>query len=164
MPESDDAPGGERPRVRPELCLVRPVLSSAREVLEALASLALTHGFVRPSFGPALIAREEAYPTGLPTPVPVAIPHTDAEHVLRPALAAALLDPPVAFREMGGADREVPVRLVVALMVTDPASQVGVLSVLIGALRAPELADVLAVVDDPRSLADAVQSLITGGE
>jgi galactitol PTS system EIIA component len=153
------APGAE-PRVVAALSLVRPPLSSAAEVLQAVAALALEHGFVAPSFGDALVAREASHPTGLPTPVPVAIPHTDVEHVVRPALAAVLLDPPVPFGEMGGVGEDVDVRLVVVLMVTDPSRQVGLLSRLITALRQPTLADALADVEDPSALARAVESLM----
>lgn len=142
------------------LSLLRPPATTADEVLRAVAQQALEQGFVRDTFADALAAREHAYPTGLPTPVPVAIPHADPEHVLRPALAAVLLDPPVDFGEMGSTDRAVAVRLAVVLMVTDPSSQVGLLSQLITSLRRPDLDDVLAGVEGPAALADAVQGLL----
>lgn len=147
-------------RVVASLSLVRPPATSAAGVLRAVAEQALEQGFVRDTFADALLAREKEFPTGLPTPLPVAIPHTDPEHVLRPALAAVLLDPPVEFGEMGGADRTVAVRLAVVLMVTDPSSQVGLLSRLITALRRPDLEEALAGADTPSALADAVQRLL----
>lgn len=147
-------------RVVASLSLVRPPATSAVGVLRAVAEQALKQGFVRDTFADALLAREKEFPTGLPTPLPVAIPHTDPEHVLRPALAAVLLDPPVEFGEMGGADRTVAVRLAVVLMVTDPSSQVGLLSRLITALRRPDLKEALAGADTPSALADAVQRLL----
>lgn len=164
VPESDLPSGGgapdDEPRVVAALSLVRPPVSTAQEVLETVAALALDRGFVRPTFAEALVDRERQHPTGLPTPTPVAIPHTDVEHVVRPALAAVLLDPPVPFGEMGGMGGDVAVRLVVVLMVTDPAGQVGLLSRLITALRAPDLGAVLADVQGPDELAAAVQGLI----
>lgn len=147
-------------RVVASLSLMRPRALSAADVLRAVADQALEQGFVRDTFGDALLAREKEFPTGLPTPLPVAIPHTEPEHVLRPALAAVLLDPPVEFGEMGGADRTVAVRLAVVLMVTDPGSQVGLLSRLIMALRQPDLEATLAGADTPEALADAVQGLL----
>lgn len=158
-----DVPVGaadEGPRVVAALSLVRPRVSSAEEVLRSVAALALEQGYVRESFPDAVVQREADHPTGLPTPVPVAIPHTDTEHVVRPALAAVLLDPPVPFGEMGGAGDDVDVRLVVVLMVTDPAGQVGLLSRLITVLRQPELEQSLDGVDDPETLAARVQSLL----
>jgi PTS system galactitol-specific IIA component len=147
-------------RVVASLSLVRPPATSADGILRAVAELALQQGFVRDTFADALLAREKEFPTGLPTPFPVAIPHTDTEHVLRPALAAVLLDPPVEFGEMGGADHTVAVRLAIVLMVTDPSSQVGLLSQLITALRRPDLEEALAGADTPSALADAVQGLL----
>lgn len=147
-------------RVVASLSLVRPPVISAADVLRAVADRALEQGFVRDTFGDALLAREKEFPTGLPTPLPVAIPHTSVEHVLRPALAAVLLNPPVEFGEMGGTDRTVAVRLAVVLMVTDPSSQVGLLSRLINALRRPDLEETLVGADSPEALADAVQSLL----
>jgi galactitol PTS system EIIA component len=158
--ESEVGAPADEPRVVAALSLVRPPLSSATDVLRAVAALALEHGYVAPSFADALVAREASHPTGLPTHVPVAIPHTDVEHVVRPALAAVLLDPPVPFGEMGGLGGDVAVRLVVVLMVTDPAGQVGLLSRLITALRQPTLGEALADVNDPSALAQAVESLM----
>ncbi len=59
-------------------------------------------GHVRASYKEALLAREERFPTGLPTQVmAVAIPHTDVEHVERSFISVARLAEPVAFHEMG---------------------------------------------------------------
>lgn len=146
--------------VDPTMSSVRPACTNAVEVLDHVSATALEQGRVRESFAGALRDRELSHPTGLPTPMPVAIPHADPEHVLRPGLAAVLLDPPVPFGEMGGSGETVDVRLVVVLLVTDPASQVGLLAGLIRALRRPDLAELLAHVHDPTALADAVNSLL----
>ena len=107
-----------------------------RDALAQLADHALAAGFVRDSFKDALIGREEKYPTGLPTAVPVAIPHADVEHVLRPGLAVAVLKNPVDFGEMGGADdASVAARVLVMILVTEPHDQVEQLSRLIGVFQ-----------------------------
>lgn len=137
----------------PSLCLVRPAVASATELLEALAAVALDAGYVRPSFAEALLQRERDHPTGLPTATPVAIPHVDAAHVLRPALAAATLDAPVTFREMGSADRTVEVALVVVLLVTDPGAQVATLGRLIAMFQQPDLGAAVDALTTPEDLA-----------
>lgn len=115
-------------RVQPELCLVRPTATTSTDLLRQIAALAVDAGYAEPTFGQALVDREASFPTGLPTPTPIAIPHTDVQHVRRPALAAALLEQPVEFGEMGGTpDKVVPTRLVIALLVTDPTAQVPLL-------------------------------------
>ena len=48
-------------------------------------------GMVRPTFAAALARRESNYPTGLPVSGGVAIPHTDAEHVITDTIAVATL-------------------------------------------------------------------------
>ncbi len=149
--------------VRPlaELCVVHGRASTAEGVLRELSELALSHGFVRDGHADALVEREAAYPTGLPMPVPVAIPHTDAGWVLRPALAAYVPLQPVQFGEMGSSDRTVSARLVLMLAVDDPAAQVPLLGRVLTGLRSPDLEErVLAGVTDPGDLAARLEDLL----
>lgn len=140
--------------VVPELCLIRPDVRTAPELLSALAKQAIAQGYAEATFEQALIDREATFPTGLPTPVPVAIPHTDVQHVIRPALAAALLDPPVPFGEMGGSpDKSVDVRVAIALLVTDPKAQVELLVRVLGVVQRPDWAAGFDRIDDPADLA-----------
>lgn len=145
------------------LSLVRPGLTTAGDVLRAVSGLAVEQGYVRASFLDAVVARERLFPTGLPTPLPVAIPHADAEHVVRPGLAAVTLDPPVDFGEMGGSGEVVAVRLVVVLLVDDPGAQAGLLSRLVAALRRPDLERVVAAGHDPSALVAGLSELVHGG-
>lgn len=149
--------------VVPSLSMVRPSCTTASEVLAAVAAAAVEQGFAGPGFEAALLAREAQYPTGLPTPLPAAIPHTDPEHVLRPGMAAVLLDPPVDFGEMGGSGASVAVRLVVVLLVDDPATQVRLLSQLVAVLRRPDLADRVAGCATGDELALTLRGLLGDG-
>lgn len=146
--------------VAAELCLLRPEVVSAEELLEVLARRAVEAGYVTASFSEALITREHRYPTGLPLPTPAAIPHTDAVHVLRPALAVALLDPPIAFGQMGSPERTVDCRLAVMLLVASPQAQVGVLGRVIAALQRPEWPELLSAAEDAADLALRFSGLI----
>ena len=57
------------------------------EVLTTIGDNLVNKHLVRPSFVPAIIERENEFPTGLPTAgVSVAIPHTDVEHVIQRTL------------------------------------------------------------------------------
>ncbi|EWS80399.1 PTS sugar transporter subunit IIA [Brachybacterium phenoliresistens] len=123
--------------------------ADAEGVLRALAARLLASGAVTGSFEEAVLAREAAYPTGLPTIVPAAIPHTDPEHVLRPGLAVATLQAPVAFGEMGSSGAEVQVQLVVMLVLADAHSQLAALQSLIARLQdEAAVREVLAARDD----------------
>lgn len=124
-------------RVQPALCLVRPQATTSTELLTQVAALAVEAGYAHDTFAQAIIDREVVFPTGLPTPTPIAIPHTDVQHVRRPALAAALLEPAISFGEMGGTgEATVAVRLVIALLVTDPTAQVPLLGQVLQAAQA----------------------------
>lgn len=102
-----------------------------QQVIRELGERLLRGGFVRPSFAEAVIERERLYPTGLPTPEPIALPHADVVHCLRPALAVALLSRPVSFRMMGDPAQAVAVRTVLALSVVDVPQQVRILGRLV---------------------------------
>lgn len=146
--------------VAPELCMLRPEARSAEELLAMLAQRAVDAGYAATSFPEALLARERQYPTGLPLPTPAAIPHTDAVHVLRPALAVALLDSPVSFGEMGSADRSVSCRLAVMLLVVSPKDQVNVLGRVISGLQRSDWPEVLSAAEDPADLGRRFSTLI----
>jgi PTS system galactitol-specific IIA component len=108
-----------------------------------LAGAAVEQGYARASFVDAVLEREVSFPTGLPLPVPVAIPHADARHILRPGMAALVPQAPLTFGEMGGKVRTVEAQFVLMLLVDQPSEQVVLLGRLIAALRRPDLGEVL---------------------
>jgi PTS system galactitol-specific IIA component len=88
----------------------------AGEAISFLSRSLYQAGYVKDTFEEAVLKREEEYPTGLPTVgYGVAIPHTDAEHVLKPTIAVGVLKKPVVFKEMGYPDSTVNVSLVCVL-------------------------------------------------
>ncbi|MBM7502343.1 PTS system galactitol-specific IIA component [Brachybacterium muris] len=110
--------------------------SAVEAVLRALAARLHASGAVTDGFEAAVLERERTYPTGLPTVIPAAIPHTDPEHVIEPGIAVATLREPVAFGEMGGSgEATVPVRLVVMLVLREAQAQLEALQRLIQALQ-----------------------------
>lgn len=94
------------------------------EVITALGNLLYLKGYVKKSFVKAVIDREKKYPTGLPiNEINLAIPHTDAEHVLKPAIALAVLKKPVLFKNMADPHQEVKANLVFAIALNDSHNQ-----------------------------------------
>jgi len=93
----------------------------------------------------AAIDREKQLPTGLPLAggINAAIPHTEIEHVIKPALGMATLKKPVAFQNMISPEEMVPVRLVFLLALEKPKAQVEMLqeiaSVLLNSVLVEEL-------------------------
>ncbi len=94
---------------------------SSNDVMKKLGGAVIHEGYARDDYVDALIAREEEYPTGLLMDgYGVAIPHTDASHVTKSAIAIAVLKNPVRFIQMATDDDPVDVQLVFMLVVDDP--------------------------------------------
>ena len=102
--------------------------SSSSAVIERLFEKLHAHQYVKESFLEAVLKREEVYPTGLPlAKTGVAIPHTDSEHVLKPAIAVSILKNPVIFSMMGSPDTKINVDIVLMLAISDPQKQLSML-------------------------------------
>lgn len=124
--------------------------TDSTEVLRALSARLRELGAVTDGFEEAVLVRERKHPTGLPTLVAAAIPHTDPEYVLTPGFAVAVPEHPVAFGEIGsGGERLVWAEIVIMLVLNDPASQLAALQTLVARLQEPEaVRSVLEASDD----------------
>ena len=111
---------------------------TASSAIDALQQIA-THGYkeelVEESWLDAVVAREKEFPTGLPTPIPVAIPHTDSKHVKENGVGFFRLITPVYFGEMGSVDGVIQVGAIIPLLITNPEEQVDLLMSVIGAVQ-----------------------------
>lgn len=115
------------------------VVADKWEAIEKLSALHLAKGYVREEYAAKVREREEGFPTGLPTsPFGVAIPHTWAEHCIKPAVAVGILRNSVKWLEMGSNDKELDVRIVLLLSITEPEAQVHFLRQLIDFFIVPE--------------------------
>ncbi|ALN71522.1 PTS sugar transporter subunit IIA [Aureimonas sp. AU20] len=125
-----------RTHLDPSLILLGAEARSAEEAITLLAERLEAAGRVRPSYGPAVIERERTMPTGLPLgAINAAIPHTDREHVIAPAVALAVLREPVRFASMDDPDEALPVRIVFALAISDKNGQIALLQAIMGFLQ-----------------------------
>lgn len=96
-----------------ELVLLDFEASSKEDLLVRLGEVLVAKGYVKPSYIEGVLERERNYPTGLKTEgVQVAIPHTDAIHVNKPAVLVAKLKTPVVFNEMGNDSNEVEAKII----------------------------------------------------
>lgn len=104
-------------------------------LLRQMAGRMALYGYVKEGFLESLLRREEEYPTGLclhQASCHIAIPHSDPEFVNMDAVAAAVLEKPVAFRRMDDCEQEVEVSLVIMLAIRDAGEHMQMLS---GAVR-----------------------------
>jgi len=94
------------------------------DIFYALSEMLLKSNYVKDTFYNGLVKRESKFPTGLTLgKYNVAIPHTDAIHVIKPAIAIATLKHPVTFNNMDG-DGQVEVNVVFAMVLKEPHSQI----------------------------------------
>jgi PTS system galactitol-specific IIA component len=102
------------------------VVDSA-SVITKMGEKLLNAGLVNDDFIEAVIRREEKYPTGLPTSIPVALCHTDPEYVKNSFLTVATLENPVPFHEMGSPDHIQQVRIVFFLGILEKDKHIDIL-------------------------------------
>jgi PTS system galactitol-specific IIA component len=117
---------------KPNLILTDLDVKDSCEAITRLGELLTRHGFVRDTFTTAVLEREKVFATGLPTPeYHVAIPHTDPEHVIKPAIAIAVLKDPVEFGEMGNPESKLEIHIVCMLAIQQSDSLVTILQNLV---------------------------------
>jgi PTS system galactitol-specific IIA component len=140
-------PAEERPGPSlfdPALARLGMEVSDRREAVSVLAEAMRAAGKVRESFLEGVLEREAEFPTGLPTPgAAIAIPHTDVQHCIEPAVAVGTLRDAVEFEEMGSPGSTLDVRIVFLLSITNPEDHVEWLSRLSSAFQTPKLAQKL---------------------
>lgn len=111
-------------------------VQSREELYATIGGELVASGHVKESWPTALEARELEYPTGLPLPGGVAIPHTSAEHVTRDVIVVATTSTPLKFHEMGGNEDDlIEAQLVIFLVLAESHGHVKLLSTLIKALQ-----------------------------
>jgi galactitol PTS system EIIA component len=156
---------GEQIRIETSefLTLIGQSFQSKQEVINALFELMLKGGYVKTSYLEAVLQREEKMPTGLQTQAyGIAIPHSDPEHVNCSAIAIALLDQTVLFKNMADPSADVPVQLVLLLAIAEKGSVTSVLARLAEAFLNPAIMNHLSAMKTARQLSGAMSDLIHG--
>jgi len=129
-----------------------------------LGNLLYETGYVKDTYKQAAIEREKVFPTGLDMGgIGVAIPHTDAVHVIEPAVAVGILAKPVPFRLMASeGDQTVEVRAVFQLAINDPSEQLQMLQSLMELLSNAELLEKLQKAPDSKSVIGLIRAGLSG--
>ncbi len=138
-----------------DLALVPMSAENAKDAITQLGTLLQKGGFVKESFVPAVIKREQEFATGLPTAeVGVAIPHTDVEHVLKQAIAVGVLEKPVEFGEMGNPGSTVLAQIVCLLAVAKSEIMVKMLQALVQMFQTSGLLKQIVQAKDASEIVD----------
>lgn len=138
MPESAIGVPGVTGLVEPRFVYPGTSFATTAQLFATVGGDLADAGVVHDSFVEALASRERSYPTGLPVPGGVAIPHTDADHVVRNAIAVLTLASPLVFGAMAGAEDEtVEVSTVFVLALAQIESQLSLLPRIVRSIQNP---------------------------
>lgn len=127
-------------------------VSSKEELFEFLGAELMNESVVKETFVDALKEREVDYPTGLPLPIGVAIPHTDSSHVNSDQLVIATLLNPVKFVEMGAEDDEVDVKLIIMIVMNDGKDHLNILQNIISTVQNEGIVKQVTEEKDPKQI------------
>lgn len=142
-----------------ELIVTNLEAKNKEEVFEILYRKLLENGYVKESFLEGIVNRERTFPTGLLlNGNNVAIPHTDAEHVLKPAIAVATLSKPVVFKNMANPQEDVPVNIVFMIALSSAHSQVKLLKQLVELIQSEELLQKILSVKGGEEVIEVIES------
>lgn len=130
-------------------------------VIKLLCDKLFEQGYVKDSFYPNVLKREEGYPTGLPTSIPMAICHTESEHVNQSAIAFGTLLEPVSFQEMGTPENDVMVEMIFVIALKDPKDQVPWLQKMMLVFRDDEILKTIRNADNKENLVKYLNSIFS---
>ncbi len=126
--------------LKEELIFIDIEARDREEAIEKMAKELYKKGYVKESYINAILDREKVFPTGLPTEeVGVAIPHTDAIHVNKSAMAIGVLKNPVSFQMMGMPEENVNVNIIFMMALDEPKSQIEMLQKLMSIFQEKSL-------------------------
>ena len=138
---------------------------SVEQVIRQLAQPLIDEAFVVADFAEHVLAREQDFPTGLPTePVGVAIPHTDHRHVRQNAISLGILPQPVTFADMGGEPEPVPVRVVFLLALSESNKQLNVLGWIMELIQDSDFMQQLLQLNDQQVYQLITETMTERGE
>ena len=118
-----------------ELLVIEHAAENWEQALQHTSAALLEKNYVKDSFYQACVDREKIFPTGLPTQIPVAIPHTDPEHVNVAAVCLMRLENPVKFASMEDSDETVDVEFVFNMALAKSEDQLAMIQAIIGAVQ-----------------------------
>lgn len=144
-----------------DLVELRIEATEKETVIKLLADKLLEKGFVKDSFYANVLKREEVFPTGLPTSIPMAICHTESEHVNSSAIAFGTVVEPVAFQEMGTPERDVMAEMVFVIALKDPKDQVPWLQKMMTVFRDEEILKTIRNASDKAEVVNYLNGIFS---
>lgn len=117
-------------------------------------------GFVNEEFLNAVMERERTFPTGLPTKVGVALPHTEAKYVKEESISILTLNKPIIFAGMGNPKESVPVEIIFLLAICNPEKQLGVLQTIITIIQNEKVLHKIKDAKEPKTIYNLIKTFL----
>lgn len=134
------------------------------EIIHELVEYLCKIGYVKDTYEKAIHVRELDFPTGLELQgsYNVAIPHAETEHVIRPAIALAILEDSIEWESMEDPDENISVHLVFLLAIKDPKMVVRNLQALTeNVFSKPEVVATIRTTNNFENIKTTLNKLIT---
>lgn len=147
--------------IKKDLIFLGKEFKDKKEAITFLTKNLRMKGYVKESYEEALLEREENYPTGLDTEkIKVAIPHTDAVHVEKPAIAVMTLKEPIMFQNMADPSESLPVKLIFMLAVKDPKEQVPLLTKLMSIFSEADILETIYQINTTEDMKIKLETVL----
>lgn len=141
------------------LILLHQNFASAQEIISTLGALAREQGLVDDTYLPAILEREESFPTGLELPVNIAIPHIDTG-VKRSFVSIATLDKPVTFLNMDHSGDTLGAKIVFVFGILNPKDQIEILKRFACSFAQKDKIQALVDANSKKELIDSLNVLL----
>lgn len=121
---------------------------SKEEALQITYDILYENGCVKEDFREACLEREKTFPTGLPTPTPIAIPHSDAVYSLKNAMCLLKLGKPVTFHNIESVEDTIDVDYVLNFSIVQQSNQIKTLVAIIDIFQDQEFLSCIREADE----------------
>lgn len=141
-----------------ELIKVDLEADSSTDVFKQLGGLLIEKGYAKDTYIDALIEREKKFATGLDIGnFGVAIPHTDASHIIKGGTGIATLSKPVNWIQLGTDDDHIDVNIVFMLAVKDPNKHLTFLQKIIQIFQDKDTMEKIVQEKNPKKIIEIIK-------
>ncbi len=148
--------------LRPDHIRLHLQAADGFEAVRLLTEPLVESGHAEPEFAEDVWAREENFPTGLPTqPHAVAIPHADPDHIHQSAVCFGTLTAPVSFAQMGTDGSTIlEVRVIILLAIKEREKQAELIQQVVSLIQDGDLLTELLKAEDVDQAHQLIQTAL----
>lgn len=130
------------------------------DAITLAATPLLKQGCITDDFVEAVMERERTFPTGLPTKIGVALPHTEAKYVLKESISIVTLKNTIVFAGMGNPKESVSVQIVFLLAINNPEKQLKILQTIITIIQNEKMLEKIKDAKEPQTIYNLIKTFL----